>query len=159
MVDDTRSPLTADEIAALALSLAHLGSGPQAPAARRALSHLFVDEAGHRSGTDAVTATLATLTRPLDDLTADRAKTAAAAITERQVVRLHYRDAGAHLSVREVEPVTCLVHKEHWYLVAWCRMRHGVRAFRFDRIVAIEATALPARPHRADHYLPWRRTA
>ncbi|MFI0450576.1 helix-turn-helix transcriptional regulator [Actinomadura sp. 6N118] len=148
--------LTAAEIAALALSLAHLGAGPQATTARRALGHL-IDTDSHD---DVVTATLATLTRPLDASTADRARVVAAAITEHRVVRLCYGDAGANVTIREVEPVTCLVHRDHWYLVGWCRMRRGVRAFRFDRILAVESTGLPARPRRAERYLPFqRRTA
>ncbi|RAY12503.1 WYL domain-containing protein [Actinomadura craniellae] len=152
----TQPSLTPAEIAALALSLAHLGTGPQATVARRAIRHL-IDEV-HPA--DAVIAdTLSTLTEPLDGTTADRARVIAAAITDRMVVRLHYRDAGARTTVREVEPVTCLVHGDHWYLVAWCRLRSGVRAFRFDRIAAVESTTVPASPHRADHYLPWQRAA
>lgn len=151
--DAAGTVLTAAEIAALALSLAHLGAGPQAATARRALRSLL-DNAGHD---DVVAATLATLTAPLDASTADRARVIAAAITEHRVVRLCYGDAGANVTIREVEPVTCLVHRDHWYLVGWCRMRRGVRAFRFDRILAVESTGLPSRPRRADRYLPFQR--
>jgi predicted DNA-binding transcriptional regulator YafY len=49
------------------------------------------------------------------------------------------------------------VHRDHWYLVGWCRMRRGVRAFRFDRILAVESTGLLARHRRADRYLPFQR--
>jgi predicted DNA-binding transcriptional regulator YafY len=149
------SPLTAAEIAALALSLAHLGAGPQAVTARRALRHLLDGVVGD----DAIVATLTTLTAPLDDATADRAKVIASAITGRLVVRLHYVDEAGTLTIREVEPVTCLVHREHWYLVAWCRLRHGIRAFRFDRMQAVEPTGVPARPHPAGRFLPFQRRA
>lgn len=156
----TRTTLSAAEIAALGLSLAHLGAGPQSATARRALRHLFHDmlyETPHdKKVPDAVIATtLATLTSPLDAATARRARTAAVAITARLVVRLHYADAGGHVTIREVEPVTCLVHRDHWYLVGWCRLREGIRAFRFDRMLAVEATEIPARPHRADRFLPF----
>ncbi|MBO2455687.1 WYL domain-containing protein [Actinomadura barringtoniae] len=151
--DQTDTALTASEIAALALSLAHLGAGPQATTARRALRHL-VDADNHD---DVVTATLSTLTRPLTVSTADRARVIAAAITEHRVVRLCYGDAAANVTIREVEPVTCLVHRDHWYLVGWCRMRRSIRAFRFDRILAVESTGLPARPRRAERYLPFQR--
>ncbi|WP_030164228.1 helix-turn-helix transcriptional regulator [Spirillospora albida] len=159
----TSTGLSAAEIAALALSLAHLGAGPQAATARRALRGLL-DPAGDPVGAfpaDPVTTTLATLTVPLDGPTADRARVVAAAITEHRVVRLCYGDAAANVTIREVEPVTCLVHRDHWYLVGWCRMRRGVRAFRFDRILAVESTGLPSRPRRADRYLPFqpRKTA
>ncbi|MBW8485990.1 helix-turn-helix transcriptional regulator [Actinomadura parmotrematis] len=149
------SALTAAEIAALALSLAHLGAGPQAATARRAL-HSLLDIDVHD---DVVAATLATLTAPLDASTADRARVVAAAISEHRVVRLCYGDAGANVTIREVEPVTCLVHRDHWYLVGWCRMRRGVRAFRFDRMLAVESTGLPARPRRVERYLPFQRRA
>lgn len=144
--------LTAAEIAALGLSLAHLGAGPQSFTARRALRRLFD---GIEPETDVIAQTLATLTRPLDPATARRAKTAAGAISARLVVRLHYADARAAITIREIEPVTCLVHRDHWYLVAWCRLRRGIRAFRFDRILAVENTDIPARPHRAERFLPF----
>jgi proteasome accessory factor B len=34
-------------------------------------------------------------------------------------------------------------------------MRQNIRAFRFDRVLAVEATEIPARPHRADRFLPF----
>ncbi|HEX2312187.1 MAG TPA: WYL domain-containing protein [Thermomonospora sp.] len=160
-MDDTRTTartgdLPPAEIAALALSLAHLGSGPQAAAARRALRHLTADL---DPADPVVSDTLATLTDPLAEATADRARVIAEAITERRVVRLCYGDAHANVTIREVEPVTCLVHRDHWHFVGWCRLRRGVRAFRFDRILAVESTGLPARPHRAERYLPFQRPA
>ncbi|WP_189239237.1 helix-turn-helix transcriptional regulator [Planomonospora parontospora] len=146
------SPLTTAEIAALALSLAHLGSGPQAAAARHGLRHAFE----HLELDDDVTATtLATLTEPLPSAVADRARTIAGAITSRLVIRLHYRDVSGRITVRDVDPVTCMVHREHWYLVGMCRMRGAIRAFRFDRIIATEPTFVPARPHPAERFLPF----
>jgi predicted DNA-binding transcriptional regulator YafY len=154
--------LSSAEIAALALSLAHLGGGPQAVTARRALRRLLDAELDLRpedpmAEGDVIVDTLATLTTPLNDTTASRARILAAGISERMAVRLHYRDAGGSLSVRDVEPVTCLVHRDHWYLVAWCRLRRGIRAFRFDRLLAVEPTDTPARAHRAERFLPFQR--
>ncbi|MCW2944677.1 MAG: transcriptional regulator protein-like protein [Actinoallomurus sp.] len=152
LVSRTRPNLTAAEIAALGLSLAHLGAGPQSAIARRALRHMFEDL---EAPSDVIATTLATLTRPLDPATARRARTAAGAITARLVIRLHYADAKGNITIREVEPVTCLVHRDHWYLVAWCRLRQDIRAFRFDRVLAVESTDIPARPHRAERFLPF----
>ncbi|MER7505763.1 WYL domain-containing protein [Nonomuraea pusilla] len=147
-------PLTTAEIAALALSLAHLGTGPQAVTARRALQHtlqhLELDD-------DVIAATLSTLIEPLPADVASRARLIADAITSRLMIRLHYRDARGTVSTRDVEPVTCLVHREYWYLVGVCRMRHAIRAFRFDRILAVEPTLTPSRPHLADRFLPFQR--
>jgi predicted DNA-binding transcriptional regulator YafY len=149
----TRS-LTTAEIAALALSLAHLGAGPQAVTARRGLRHAFehldLDD-------DVIATTLVTLTTPLPIDVAARARVIADAITGRLVIRLHYRDASGRISVREVDPVTCLVHREYWYLVGMCRTRRAIRAFRFDRVIAVEPTTKPARPHLAERFLPFQR--
>ena len=79
----TRPSLTAAEIAALGLSLAHLGAGPQSATARRALRHLFDDV---EAPSEVVATTLATLTSPLDPATARRARfTASAKVRPRQV--------------------------------------------------------------------------
>ncbi|MEV1244060.1 WYL domain-containing protein [Nonomuraea sp. NPDC052129] len=153
-VNSHTRPLTTAEIAALALSLAHLGSGPQAVTARRglqhALEHLELDD-------DVIATTLTTLTEPLPVDIASRARLIADAITSRLMIRLHYRDASGHVTARDVEPVTCLVHREYWYLVGVCRMRRAIRAFRFDRILAVEPTLTPSRPHLADRFLPFQR--
>ena len=154
-IEAHRAELSAAEIAALALSLAHLGAGPQAAAARRALSHLLPEPPETPRVDEVIAATLTTLVAPLDEETSGRARVLASAITERLIVRLHYTDAGGRLTTREVEPVTCLVHRDHWYLVAWCRLRHGIRAFRFDRVVAVEPTTRQARVHRPERYLPF----
>jgi proteasome accessory factor B len=148
------SPLTAAEIAALALSLAHLGAGPQSVTARRGLRHAFDHLDVHD---DVIATTLATLTTPLAFDDARRARVIANAITTRLVIRLRYLDAAGRVTTRDVEPVTCLVHRDYWYLVGWCRMRRSIRAFRFDRIVAVEPTDIPARPHLADRFLPFQR--
>ncbi|GAA3085500.1 helix-turn-helix transcriptional regulator [Streptosporangium carneum] len=146
------SPLTTAEIAALALSLAHLGSGPQATTARSGLRHAFE----HMELDDEIiSTTLATLTEPMPAPVADRARTIANAITSRLVVQLHYQDVSGRVTVRDVDPVTCMVHRDYWYLVGMCRLRGAIRAFRFDRIVATEPTFIPARPHRADNFLPF----
>ncbi|MER6831420.1 WYL domain-containing protein [Streptosporangium sp. NPDC000563] len=146
------APLTTAEIAALALSMAHLGSGPQANAARSGLRHAFEQM---ELDDDIVATTLATLTEPMPAETADRARTIANAITSNLVIRLHYQDVSGRVTVRDVDPVTCMVHREHWYLVGMCRLRGAIRAFRFDRIIATEPTFVPARPHRAEAFLPF----
>lgn len=140
--------LSAAELAALALSLAHLGAGPQAVTARRALAHLAPPDDRHARA-------FATLLDPLDAETARRARLLAQAITERRVVRVLYADERGRVSRREVEPVTTLVHGDHWYLAGWCRLRRGIRAFRLDRILAVEPTDLTSRPHRAEGFLPF----
>jgi len=68
------------------------------------------------------------------------------AITARHVLRLDYRDRSDRVTVREVEPVAFVAARNQWYLMAWCRLRDGGRAFRLDRILAAVDTGAPAPP-------------
>ena len=70
------------------------------------------------------------------------------AITARHVLVLDYRDRNDAVTVREVEPVAFVGMRSQWYLLAWCRLRGGGRAFRIDRILAVTDTGEPA-PHRS----------
>lgn len=62
------------------------------------------------------------------------------AITQRQVLRLAYRDEAGITSVRDIEPVCIVFWGGSWTLGAWCRLRHGFRQFRLDRIASNECT-------------------
>ncbi|WP_181136087.1 WYL domain-containing protein, partial [Rathayibacter sp. AY2B1] len=64
----------------------------------------------------------------------------ATALRADRVVRLRYRDSSGAESVRDVEPLGSIGKEEHWYLIAWCRLREGVRAFRGDRMLSVEVT-------------------
>jgi predicted DNA-binding transcriptional regulator YafY len=70
------------------------------------------------------------------------------AITARHVLVLDYRDRNDEVTVRQVEPVAFAGTRTQWYLLAWCRLRDGGRAFRMDRILAVADTGEPA-PHRS----------
>jgi predicted DNA-binding transcriptional regulator YafY len=65
------------------------------------------------------------------------------ALAARHVLRLHYVDKHGTPTERDAEPVMFLAGTEAWYLVAWCRLRDGLRAFRIDRIVAAHDTGQP----------------
>ena len=68
------------------------------------------------------------------------------AITARHVLRITYRDRQDRETVRDVEPVAFAATRTDWYLMAWCRLRGGARAFRVDRIQAAHDTGEPASP-------------
>ena len=68
------------------------------------------------------------------------------AITARHVLRITYRDRHDRETVRDVEPVAFAATRTDWYLMAWCRLRRGARAFRVDRIRAADDTGEPASP-------------
>jgi predicted DNA-binding transcriptional regulator YafY len=64
------------------------------------------------------------------------------------VLRLGYRDERGEMTVREVEPLGLFGGAEHWYLLAWCRLRSAIRAFRLDRVLGLEPTHEPVPDRR-----------
>jgi predicted DNA-binding transcriptional regulator YafY len=68
------------------------------------------------------------------------------AITARHVLRITYRDRHDRETTRDVEPVAFAATRTEWYLMAWCRLRGGARAFRVDRIRAADDTGELASP-------------
>ena len=74
-----------------------------------------------------------------------------AAIERGERVRLHYRAEFAEAAEwREVDPLRLELRREGTYLNAWCRSRRGLRWFRTDRILALEATGDQADEHGAE---------
>lgn len=70
------------------------------------------------------------------------------ALHERTVLRIDYADREGTPTTRSIEPLGYIADHDHWYLVAWCRMREAVRAFRTDRIESLVSTGEPAPPRR-----------
>jgi predicted DNA-binding transcriptional regulator YafY len=58
------------------------------------------------------------------------------AVVGGRALRLTYRDAAGRRTDRTVEPMGLLWSDQGWYLLAWCRLRDGVRGFHLDRIAA-----------------------
>ncbi|RKN18946.1 WYL domain-containing protein [Micromonospora musae] len=128
--------LTAAEAVAMAMALHRLRGTPFVAAAATALRKLVavmpaadVAEAHrlagrvHLIGDGPVT--------PVPAAVAD-------AVLARRVLRIRYADRSGADSLRAVEPLGYLGNPRHWYLLAWCRLRAGVRAFRTDRIVSVQ---------------------
>ncbi|HET9680360.1 MAG TPA: YafY family protein [Gammaproteobacteria bacterium] len=63
-----------------------------------------------------------------------------AAIINRQVLRLVYRDEGGSESKREIEPLCLAFWGGKWTLGSWCRLRGDFRSFRPDRMNECDAT-------------------
>ncbi|QWP77737.1 YafY family transcriptional regulator [Lysobacter sp. K5869] len=63
-----------------------------------------------------------------------------AAVQNRHVLRLTYRDGESRASEREIEPLCLSFWGGSWTLGAWCRLRADFRSFRPDRIAAQAAT-------------------
>jgi predicted DNA-binding transcriptional regulator YafY len=79
-----------------------------------------------------------------------RLESVRAAIGERRVLRLDYRDAGGKASAREVWPLALYFWGGTWTLGAWCESREDFRNFRVDRIGALAALErrFPDKPGR-----------
>jgi len=144
--------LTANEALAIMIALSEVADSPFASAARNARQKV-----------------VATLPSPVRDrqralsrqiaVVGDSVPPSAVtnlvhdALAHGRVIRLHYRGSAGPVTCRDVEPMGWLKARDvtnSWYLVAWCRLRKGVRGFRPDRIV--DAVVLPevVRPRRED---------
>lgn len=129
---------TPDEALAVLIGLGSLGRSPFRHAAHTAARKtLAVMPAGDAARASALASRVHFLED--DEDTVVPAEFAAALRADR-VVRLRYRDADGAESVRDVEPLGSIGKDGQWYLIAWCRMRDGVRAFRGDRMLSVEVT-------------------
>lgn len=63
------------------------------------------------------------------------------AVSAGRVLRITYGDRAGVTTTREIEPLGYVGSAANWYLMAWCRKREAIRAFRTDRISAVSVTA------------------
>lgn len=135
---------TAAEMLAMAVSLAGAQGTPFASALRSALRKVLAAAPAAQTAQAAQLADRVRLigTRSAVPLAIQEA------IIARHVLRLRYRDRHDVMTCRDVGPVAFAGTRAHWYLVGWCRLRQGPRAFRLDRIHAAADTGEPA-PHRS----------
>jgi len=138
---------TAAEMVAMAVSLAGVGPTPFASALRSALRKVL---AAAPAAQTAEAAQLMDRVRLIgtNGQGSGGPQAIQEAIIARHVLLLDYRDRHDVTTSREVEPVAFAGTRAHWYLIAWCRLRDGARAFRLDRIRAAVDTGEPA-PHRS----------
>ncbi|WP_295119730.1 YafY family protein [uncultured Leifsonia sp.] len=137
---------TVGEALAVSAALGVLASSPFAASAASALRKVVaVMDDGRLRETAELTARI----HVLDDGGAPQTVAGLdGALTSGRVHRITYRDRAGAETVRDVEPLGFVNKGRDWYLVAWCRLRDGLRAFRVDRIVTVEATA-ERPPHRS----------
>ncbi len=78
------------------------------------------------------------------------------AVEARDVLRFGYSDESGRETTREVRPLGLWFWGKVWTLVAWCELREDFRAFRVDRILALDAAGRSFRHERgktlADFY-------
>ncbi|WP_370616843.1 helix-turn-helix transcriptional regulator [Mumia sp. Pv 4-285] len=65
-------------------------------------------------------------------------------LRDKRVLSLRYRGGEGVVSDRRVDPQILAFTRDHWYLVARCREREGIRWFRLDRIVRAQITSEPS---------------
>jgi predicted DNA-binding transcriptional regulator YafY len=130
--------LTVDEAFAVMVGLGQLATSPFQDAARSAsqkIRAVLGDEDVRR-----ITALTDRVHLLEDDDRAGAPRLLADALRAKSVLRIRYRDAGGAETTRDVEPLGYIGKGQDWYLVAWCRLRSGVRAFRGDRVIAADPT-------------------
>lgn len=151
---------TSSEATAIAVALSTIGPMPFGNAGRSALRKVVAAmSTSSRSGAEDLAGRIRLFRRREAALPDGGAKTAPLpgvvraveqAVAERRVLRMDYEDrSGARTRAREVEPVA-LVGGRNWYLVGWCRLRKGGRAFRLDRICAAHVTEEHAPPRKLE---------
>jgi predicted DNA-binding transcriptional regulator YafY len=142
--------VTAAEAVAVAVALHRLAGTPFEEAARSAL-HKIVAVMPERDAAAARRLAARVHFIGNGDGAAARVPPAIAnAVAGTGVLALGYVDKHGIVSRREVEPLGYVAGPKGWYLVAWCRLRGAVRAFRLDRICTVTATGEPAVPRHLD---------
>jgi predicted DNA-binding transcriptional regulator YafY len=127
----TPPALAAEEVIALAVAVEWLSGTPFAEAGRAAMRKLL-GTLGHGVKATAAT-TRVGLMQEVVEVPRSVQRTVQQALRSGRVLHLDYTDSAGVATLREVEPLGFL-GGEHWYLVAWCRLRQAVRGFRLDRI-------------------------
>lgn len=137
----TLAPLgfTVDEALAMTIALGMLETSPFRDAAISALRKV-VAVTDDRSLTE--TAELATRIHLLDERPTNAGtRGIGEGLRTGHVLQIAYVDRAGVATSRSVEPMGFVGKGGDWYLVAWCRLRDGLRAFRGDRIAEVKVTA------------------
>lgn len=136
---------TPQEAVALAVALEGMSDSPFRPAARVAFRKVV---AAMRTGDAGVARALAARVHLLSDDKQSEVMPGliADALSAGHVLRIGYLDRAGGATLRDIEPLGYIENAGKWYLVAWCRLRESVRAFRIDRIESVVATAEVPQP-------------
>lgn len=81
-----------------------------------------------------------------------------AAIRERAVLRIHYRDLKGRESWRDGRPLGLTVFDDVWLLTIWCERRSDFRNLRVDRVIEVSRTGRSFRPERGKRFEDYIRT-
>jgi predicted DNA-binding transcriptional regulator YafY len=135
-----------EEAAALALGLVSARSVGWASASASALAKLErVMPETVRANLRAVAASLSLelpTGKPVSQVSPEILSLLSSAIQQQQSLRLSYSSGQQISSTRNIDAYGLAYLNAHWYVVAYCHLRLGMRSFRLDRISALEL--LPA---------------
>lgn len=138
--------ITATEAAALAAALASHRGQPFHRDGHAALTKILaVMDAGARRRADELARRIWVDDAESSDGTPRVRSAVEAALLERRVLLLRYRDQSGVTTSRHVDPQLLARTGGAWLLLAWCRLRDGLRWFRLDRIETASLTATTAR--------------
>ena len=133
---------TADEATAVAVALASSGPIPFGDSAKSALRKLVAAmSATSREGARELTSRIRLLQQRGHLEMTPIVRAVETAVADRKVLELEYIDrSGQRTEGRLVEPYGFAGSQDHWYLMAWCRLRGGGRTFRLDRMQSARVT-------------------
>jgi predicted DNA-binding transcriptional regulator YafY len=133
--------LTATEALAISLAMRSVTGSPFAASARIAAQKvLAVLPADVRAREESLATRVHTVGQTPPQVDAAINDTVSAAVATERVLQLDYVGGDGARTSRAVEPLGLLQLPAGWCLVAWCRLRCGVRGFRLDRITAARLT-------------------
>ena len=69
------------------------------------------------------------------------------AITNYQLISIHYLSEKGEESTRDIEPFALYHTQDNWVLIAFCRLRKDFRAFRLDRMSRLTTKNQGFAPH------------
>lgn len=72
------------------------------------------------------------------------------AVVDQKTVNLSYTDAMGQTTQREVEPMIFALTGGKWMLIAWCRLREGIRWFDLTRIQRAVVTRRTCSGHKIE---------
>ena len=131
---------TPQEATAMAVALQSMGASPFRSAAQTALRKLvFAMRGDDAQAARELAARVHFLRDELD--VAQVPRLISDALADPRVLRIEYGDRAGIRTHREIEPLGYVESSGSWYLIAWCRLRDGPRAFRTDRILDVTVTA------------------
>lgn len=78
--------------------------------------------------------------RAMDECEVGYFQTLEGAIVDSCTLQAQYKAQDGEVSERAIDPYGLVFQAGHWYAVAYCHLRQGMRMFRLDRFIALERT-------------------